>query len=288
MRSSRLFCIWLIALAASKAVIADDAAVERGRYLSGAAGCVSCHTDAENDGLSFAGGHRLETPFGIFVVPNITPDTGTGIGDWSDNEFVAAVLHGESPSGGYFYPAFPYPSYAGMREQDALDIKAYLDSLKPVTNKTGEHELSWYVPGRWAMSVWQIIFSPWDFSPLPADSSETMQRGAYLVRHLGHCGECHTPRNALGALISEQELTGAPKQGELAGAPDITSNKDTGIGDWSATNLELFLDLGMLPNGDFAGSNMAAVIDHTTSQLTTEDRQAMVTFLRNISSTPED
>lgn len=288
MRSSRLFCIWLIALAASKAVIADDTAVERGRYLSGAAGCVSCHTDTENEGLSFAGGHRLETPFGIFVVPNITPDTGTGIGDWSDNEFVAAVLHGESPSGGYYYPAFPYPSYAGMREQDALDIKAYLDSLKPVTNKTGEHELRWYLPGRWAMSVWQLIFSPWDFNPLPVDSSEAMQRGAYLVHHLSHCGECHTPRNALGALISGQELAGVPKQGEQAGSPNITNDKNTGIGEWSATDLELFLDLGMLPDGDFAGSSMAAVIDHSTSQLTAEDRQAMVTFLRSISSTPGD
>jgi mono/diheme cytochrome c family protein len=280
--------IWLIGTVGINTTAMAETAIERGRYLTSAGGCLSCHTDSENEGELFAGGHPLETDFGTFIVPNITPDMRTGIGSWGDTEFVNALLHGESPTGEYYYPAFPYPSYAGMRRQDALDIKAYLDTLEPVSNEIGDHDLNWYVPGRWSMAVWQALFSPWEFNPIAKGASESIQRGAYLVRHLGHCGECHTPRNIVGAMLTEQELQGVPKRGEIAGAPDITNNTETGLGEWSNSDLELFLDLGMMPDGDFAGSGMAAVIDHNTSQLTTADRQAIVNFLRSIAVDPED
>lgn len=263
----------------------EDAAIERGRYLTIAGGCLSCHTDADNDGAAFAGGHRLETPYGIFNVPNITPDAKTGIGNWSDTDFLTAMREGVSPDGDYYYPAFPYPSYAGLTEQDVLDIKAFLDSLEPVATTNQAHELPWYVPGRWAMGLWQMLFAPWDYATIPPQADPVWQRGAYLVRHLGHCGECHTPRNEVGALQLDQEGAGQPKQDDLAGAPDITPDKTTGIGQWAQEDIEFFLEIGMLPDGDFAGGGMAAVIDDNTSLLTPADRNAIAVYLQSLAAT---
>ena len=261
---------------------------ERGAYLVNAAGCVSCHTDSENDGPPFAGGHRLETPYGVFVTPNITPDKDTGIGNWTDAEFVAAVRSGQAPDGSAYYPSFPYPSYAGMTEQDALDIKAWLDTLTPVGKINGGHELAWYVPDRWAMRIWQWLFAPWQYAA-QADTDAELQRGAYLVRHLGHCGECHTPRNIFGALNTRLELKGsgsAINKGRDAAhnqsAPDISPDRETGIGTWTRGDLELFLEIGLLPDGDFAGGQMASVIDDNTALLTPEDRRAIATFLLSL------
>ena len=158
--------------------------------------------------VPFAGGHRLATPYGVFVTPNITPDEETGIGQWTDAEFLAALREGRAPDGSAYYPSFPYPSYAGMTEQDALDIKAWLDTLEPVRQPNNAHELAWYVPGRWAMRIWQQLFSPWQYAESASTDTE-LQRGAYLVRHLGHCGECHTPRNIFGALDTARELAGS-------------------------------------------------------------------------------
>ena len=266
--------------------IANTTAIERGRYLSAAGGCLSCHTDREDDGPAYAGGHQLKTPYGTFVVPNITPDLKTGIGGWSDKEFVAAIRQGISPDGDYYYPAFPYPAYAGMTEQDVLDIKAYLDSLAPIAQDNKPHELNWYVPGRWSMGIWQALFAPWEYSPLAAESSAELKRGAYLVRHLGHCGECHTRRDLFGALENAFELAGSPEQGDIPGAPDITPNPNSGIGNWSAVELEFFLEMGMLPDGDFTGGNMVHVIDDNTALLTAEDRRAIVKYLQQLSPAP--
>ncbi len=261
--------------------------VARGEYLIAAAGCVSCHTDSENDGAAFAGGHPLETPFGIFFTPNITPDTTTGIGNWSADEFVTALREGISPTGDYYYPAFPYPSYAGMTEQDANDIYAYLQSIAPVIRANQPHELEWYIPGRWAMNIWDRLFAPWDYANAVQDPDEVWARGAYLVRHLGHCGECHTPRNLFGALNLDQELRGSPKDNDKdkdkdeSSAPDIAPDRNTGIGAWSDEELLFFLELGMFPDGDFVGGAMTAVIDENTGHLTPADRQAIVVYLRS-------
>lgn len=258
-----------------------SAAAERGAYLAKAAGCASCHTDKDNSGPAYAGGHRLETPYGTFIAPNITPDPEHGIGGWSDAEFVVALREGVSPAGAHYYPAFPYAAYAGMTESDALAIRAYLASVEPVARPNEPHELAWYLPGRWAMQVWQELFAPWAYpaySELENDSE--WQRGAYLVRHLGHCGECHTPRDRFGALDLSKEHAGSPKDAPGGGAPDIRMTA-TGIGAWAREDILLFLQIGMQPDGDFVGGNMSPVIDNT-AELTLEDQRAIARYLESL------
>lgn len=273
----RLCFLALLALPWLTASAGDS---ERGAYLTAAAGCMACHTDSENDGPAFAGGHALESPYGVFLTPNITPDAQTGIGGWSETEFIAAVKAGVAPDGSHYYPAFPYPSYAGMTDADAADIFAYLLSLEPVQRATQPHQLDWYVPGRWSMRIWSALFAPWEYST-PATATPEWERGAYLVRHLGHCGECHTARNLFGALQAGKELAGSPKDSAGRSAPDIT-NRDTGLGSWSDEDLLFFLELGMTPEGDFVGGSMTAVVDENTANLMPEDRAAIVTYLRSV------
>ncbi|MGI9290513.1 MAG: c-type cytochrome [Gammaproteobacteria bacterium] len=275
----RLSQVLILALAAWT-VQAEETA-DRGAYLATAAGCVTCHTDIENDGAAWAGGHALETPYGIFYTPNITPDPETGIGNWTTDEFVTALREGTGPDGRHYYPSFPFPSYAGMTEADARDMFAYMQTLEPVSQPNRPHELSWYVPGRWSMRFWQALFSPWNYAESQY-SDPVIERGAYLVRHLGHCGECHTPRNLFGALDTARELSGSPKGSTGGGAPDITPDPDNGIGQWDEDELLFFLELGMTPDGDFAGGSMTAVVDEHTSLLTEADRLAITLFLRQI------
>jgi mono/diheme cytochrome c family protein len=253
--------------------------IARGEYLAAAAGCISCHTDTDNKGPAFAGGHALQTSFGVFYTPNITPDLETGIGNWSDAEFVSALREGIAPDGSHYYPSFPYPSYAGMTEEDALAIKSWLDTLEPVYRANRNSELKWFVPGRWAMGLWKWLFSPWQYP----DTSADLKRGAYLVRHLGHCGECHTPRNLFGALRTGAELSGTAKTENSKGAPAL-ANSQKGITSWELSDLTFFLEIGMTPDGDFAGSGMAAVIDDNTSKLTPTDREAIAGYLLSIRS----
>jgi mono/diheme cytochrome c family protein len=270
---------------------APSGSAERGAYLVTAAGCLSCHTDTENDGPAFAGGHRLESPYGVFVTPNITPDGATGIGAWREATFVRALREGIGPDGDHYYPSFPYASYAGITEADARDMYAWLMSLEPVERVNEPHELAWYVPGRWAMSLWARLFSPWDYATGPAagEADEQWQRGAYLVRHLGHCGECHTPRNVFGALQTTAELSGSPKDSTGRSAPDISADPAADIAGWSDDELEFFLEIGLQPDGDFVGGSMTAVVDEHTGKLTQQDRQAIVRYLRSAgASNPGD
>lgn len=278
----RLSKAWAWLLLALPGPAAADDLLERGAYLTAAAGCMACHTDSENDGAPYAGGHALESPYGVFYTPNITPDMETGIGQWTEAEFVTAVQQGRAPDGSHYYPAFPYPSYAGMEDEDATAIYAYLQSIEPVAQPSLEHELSWYIPGRWAMRIWSTLFSPWSYAQ-PAEATAEWQRGAYLVRHMGHCGECHTARNLFGALRLDVELAGSPKDSSGRSAPDI-SNRESGIGGWSDDDLIFFLELGMTPEGDFVGGSMTAVVDENTALLTDADRQAIVTYLRSLAS----
>ncbi|MGI9341237.1 MAG: c-type cytochrome [Gammaproteobacteria bacterium] len=272
---------WLLAsLACAGPTAAVD--LERGEYLLHASGCVTCHTADDDGAAPLAGGHALETPFGVFYTPNITPDPDTGIGRWSDDDFVNALWHGVAPDGSDYFPAFPYTAYTGMSRDDALAIKAYLLSLEPVRQENRAHELEWYLSSRLAAWIWKLIkFSPARFTPDPTRSDD-WNRGAYLVRHLGHCGECHTPRDALGGLLNERELAGNPAGPNGKKVPDITANRDTGIGHWSDSEIEFFLEMGMLPDGDFTGGAMSPVIDDNTSRLTTEDQQAIAAYLRTV------
>ena len=257
----------------------------QGEYLLHAGGCTTCHTADEDNAVPLAGGHALETPFGTFYSPNITPDVETGIGAWSDEEFVDALWHGVAPDGSSYYPAFPYTSYTGMSRDDALAIKAYLFSRKPVRRQNREHELEWYLFSRLAAWGWQLInFTPGRFEP-DAARDNAWNRGAYLVRHLGHCGECHTPRDSLGKLLPDRELAGNRDGPNGKKVPGINADSATGIGNWSAGEIEFFLEIGMLPDGDFTGGAMSPVIDDNTARLTSEDRQAIAVDLKSVPAT---
>ena len=264
------------------AVADDEALLAKGEYILHAGGCISCHTADGEDAEPLAGGHGIESPFGVFYSPNITPDPETGIGGWSDEDFLTAFWEGENPDGDHYFPSFPYPSYTGMSRDDLLALKAYLFSVEPVRRKNREHDLWPIMSSRFAAGVWKArFFDAARFEPDP-EQSDAWNRGAYLVRHLGHCGECHTPRTALGALEEDRELAGNPELTADESAPNITPNREDGIGRWSLSDIDYFLEIGMLPDGDFTGSSMSPVIDDNTSRLTREDRRAIATYLKSL------
>jgi mono/diheme cytochrome c family protein len=269
-------------LFAAPPVHADEDLIERGEYLIHAGGCVTCHTREGDEAVPFAGGRALESPFGTFYAPNITPDRRTGIGNWSDDDFVRAFWDGVNPSGEDYFPAFPFTSYTGVERADLLAMKAYLFSLDPVEQANREHDLPFMMSSRRAAGVWKSrYFNAGRFEPDSGQSDE-WNRGAYLVRHLGHCGECHTPRTRLGAIRDTHELRGNSDGPGDEKMPNITADPDAGIGRWSLKDIEYFLDIGMLPDGDFTGGSMSSVIEDNTSRLTTEDRLAIATYLRSV------
>lgn len=283
---------WLTVAAALALVVADatadEALVERGEYLVHAGGCIDCHTEDRRDAAALAGGREIASPFGTFYSPNITPDVETGIGGWSDDEFVTAFWEGVNPAGKHYYPAFPYTSYTGVSRDDLLAMKAYLFSLEPVENETPEHDLAWYISTRLAAGAWKLrYFEARRFEADPERSPE-WNRGAYLVRHLGHCGECHTPRGATGVLDADRELAGNANTPDGETIPNITPHREDGIGKWSTSDIEYFLDIGMLPDGDFTGSSMSGVIDNNTSKLTRADRLAIAEYLQSLPALPDD
>jgi mono/diheme cytochrome c family protein len=253
---------------------------DRGEYVMRAAGCASCHTDAENDGQFLAGGRALETPFGVFYSPNITFDPVHGIGDWSVDDLANALGQGIAPDGSHYYPVFPYPSYTGMTREDVAALHAYLASVPPSPRPNRPHELVWYMDYRIANWAWKLLF----FTPGPfqadADGTSSWNRGAYLVRALAHCGECHTPRTAFGNLDWDLAYAGTDDGPDGDSVPNITPDGDTGIGDWSADELTDYLGSGLTPDGDFAGGLMAEVIDDGLGHLDAGDLAAIVVYLR--------
>jgi mono/diheme cytochrome c family protein len=252
------------------AVPTDEAAIERGRYLIHAGGCISCHED--NAG-TLSGGMAIESPFGAFYASNITPDPVTGIGAWQGSDFLLALQHGRTPDGSFYFPAFPYRAYAGINDADVLDIAAYLMSLDPIVAQAPEHNLPVWV-GRWQMAGWNLL-ADLAQTEYPTYDDPQLERGAYLARTLGHCGECHTPRNALGILRYSQEFAG----GEMPDGHVEAIDADA-LANWSEDDLALFLFIGLKPDGDYVGGKMEAVIEHNTGQLSDEDRQAMAVFFK--------
>lgn len=252
-----------------------------GEYLFDAAGCLACHT-AEG-GQPLAGGRAFDTPFGVFYSPNISPDPETGIGNWSRAEFIRAVKHGEAADGSAYFPVFPYPSYRLMTDADAGRLFDHLQTLTPQHQENREHELPWWL-ARWMMKLWQWLFQD---EPPPAPSDPVLNRGRYLVDALGHCGECHTPRHWAGVPDRSRYLGGSRDGPEGETVPNITPDRDAGIGKWDADDLGYFLETGALPNGDYTGSLMTEVVDNTTSRLTAADRKAMVEYLKSIPAIPE-
>ena len=270
-----------LALLVSAAVRADQAQLDRGAYIFTAADCGACHTNVKEKGPPLAGGRPLKTPFGIFYTPNITPDPDTGIGRWSDADFMLALRRGVSPGNDHYFPVFPYGPFTKMTDQDILDLKAYIFSLPAVSHANREHDIDF--PFGWRFSVWfwkQMNFTEGPFVPDPARSSE-WNRGAYLVEAVAHCGECHTPRGWLGGLETSLAMSGTKDGPEGQKVPNITPDMSTGIGTWSAKDVARVLRSGQLPDGDFVGSMMGEVVN-STSKLTDADRQAIAVYLQSL------
>ena len=261
------------------------ASLTRGEAVLRTAGGCTCHTNFLEEGAGappFAGGRPLETPFGTFYSTNITPDRETGIGRFSDDDFLRAMTEGLAPDGSHYFPVFPYPAFAGMARQDLLDLKAYLFSLAPVRRENRPHDAP--PPFRWRFTVlgWKLVnFDPQPFVPDPA-RSEAWNRGAYLVNGSGHCGECHTPRTLTGGLDRALWLAGSEDgpDGELA--PNITPDARTGIGAWSAADLVWYLEMGIKPDGDDTQGLMSELIEHGFSQLPATDREAIAAYVLSL------
>ena len=280
MRAALPALFMALTLVAARAVAADPGAVERGRYLLDAAGCAGCHTDRKNRGKPLAGGRALKTPFGTFYSPNITPDKDHGIGRWAIDDFDRALRQGVAPDGSHYFPAFPYTAYTRMTGRDVGDLWAYMVTAAPVARADKPHDLNWPYGWRPLVGLWKALyFTP---GPLPSAGAAGAGRGAYLVEALGHCAECHTPRNALGGFRSDMALAGT-NAGPTGGViPNITPDRQTGIGTWSAVDVEWLLERGMLPDGDTVGAEMGEVVESTTGRLTKADRQAIITYLRTV------
>jgi mono/diheme cytochrome c family protein len=268
-------------VAALPAAAADDLATQ-GEYLFRAAGCGFCHTDTDNNGPLLAGGRGLKTSFGTFYTPNITPDPETGIGRWTEADFINALRKGVSPKGRHYYPAFPYAAYTHLRNDDLHALWFYLSRQPPVSQANMPHELPWRLRWRGVVGFWKMLsFMPGVFRPQP-EQTTLWNRGAYLVTAVAHCDECHTPRTSWGGLKWSQRLSGTKNIVNDMNAPNITPDKKTGIGAWSERDLADYLETGATPDGDYAGDAMADVIDNSLRYLTPEDRRAIAAYVLSL------
>lgn len=257
--------------------------IARGRYLAVLGDCTACHTAP--GGQPFAGGLALQTPFGTIVTPNITPDLETGIGKWTDEDFVSAMHEGRARGGKRLYPAMPYPAYTKMTRDDVLAIRAYLSSVAPVSNRVVSNQLPFPLNIRLAMSFWNWrYFTPGRYAPDP-QKSDAWNRGAYIVQGAAHCGTCHTPKTLLGGDKKRLALSGATLQGWFA--PNITPDPHKGIGSWSKDDIVAYLKTGS-NTWTLASGPMAEAVTHSTSRMADEDIEAIATYLKDsgASATP--
>ena len=259
------------------APLAQADIVKRGEYLAKAADCVVCHTT--KDGDAFAGGLPFPAPSGTLYSTNITADKDTGIGNYSDQDFLNAVQRGVRKDGARLYPAMPYTSYTFMTDADVLAIKAYLFSLPAVHRENQPDTLQFPFNQRWSMIFWSWVFNPnTRFAPNTEKSAE-WNRGAYFAEALAHCGECHTPRNPAFGLDNRRKFAGAA-YGWLA--YNITSDRGTGIGSWSDDELLAYLSKGHAAGRGTASGPMGEVVDHSLSLMDPADIRALVIYLRSI------
>jgi mono/diheme cytochrome c family protein len=233
---------------------------------------------AQPDRLRLGGGLAIPSPFGTFYAPNISPDPVDGIGRWTEADFVSAVTRGISPTGFHYFPAFPYTSYQHAKVDEVRDLFAYLKTLNPVSGKARDHDVPFPFNVRRNIGIWKLMFM--DGKPFMPDAARSPQwnRGAYLVNSLGHCAECHSPRNLLGGIITAQRFAGGPNPEGEGWVPNITQK---GPSEWSEKDIAYFLETGQTPDGDTAGGAMVRVIKNT-SQLTPEDRAAIAEYIKSL------
>lgn len=284
LRRLALLPVMATALCAAGMATALDTRVEHGRYVFFAAGCISCHTADQ----TLAGGRPLETPFGTFYPPNITPSGEHGIGGWSSADLERALRQGVNPQGEHYYPAFPYPSYTGMTREDMQALYAYLMTQPAVSRENPPHRLHWPFSSRPLISHWKTGgFNPGAYAPDPGKTAQ-WNRGAYLARALGHCSECHTPRGFLGMPRAGHYLAGTCEGPDGRLTPNITPHRQTGIGDWSHEELNRFLATGRRPDGSFTGSLMVEVLGTSCMRLTPYDRESLAIYLQSVPSVRQD
>jgi mono/diheme cytochrome c family protein len=275
-----LLCAALSPVTAAHAGSIDNQSfdqVERGRYLSIAGDCGACHT-LPGSGHDLAGGRALETPFGNLIAPNITPDPVTGIGAWTDDEFVNAMTKGTGRNGTHLFPAMPYTYYTRISRDDALAIRAYLNTIPPVHNEVRPDQLPFPLSVRANLVAWdRLFFKPGEFQPDPSKSAE-WNRGAFLTEGLGHCGLCHTPKNELGGDEQSRAMQGYALQGWFAA--DLTNDPRRGLGSWSVDDIAAYLKTG---HNKFASATglMAEEINDSTSKLTDADLRAIAVYLKD-------
>jgi mono/diheme cytochrome c family protein len=278
--SKRIGLAIVLSVAGVPAAEAQGDAVERGAYLAAAAGCDQCHTDTERGGRPYAGRRELATAFGIIATPNLTPDRASGIGRWSAADFTRAMRWGVAPDDSHYVPAFPFLFYNRLGERDLGDIKAFLDSLPAVSRPDLKGAGSTTLVARARAAIAVVA------TPLPGPWQPDRQRdpvwnrGAYLVASLGRCGDCHTPRTLLGAPDPGRFLAGAVLPGGKK-APNITSDRKAGIGNWGEDDIVGVLTDGHTPDFDFVGGAMAEIVKNT-ARLSEEDRRAVAVFLGSV------
>jgi len=261
-----------------------------GETIFRAGGCASCHaTQGGDDGQDDAapllsGGLALATPFGPIAVPNISPDEANGIGAWSTLDFVNAMTRGVSPEGRHYVPAFPWTSYRGMRIEDVIDLKAYIDTLPPADRANDPGGLPFPYAWRRPVGLWKAFFLP-DLPAVPAGADETVTRGHYLTVAVGHCGECHTPRTSAYAKDPERWLAGAVAADGEGRVPNITPSMD-GIGGWSESDIAFLLESGFTPEFDSVGGDMGKVVNNW-SKVPAADREAVAAYLKAIPGLPD-
>jgi mono/diheme cytochrome c family protein len=277
-------CLWSawIPMAAAQGTPSSAAEVARGRYMFGATGGCGCHTVPKAE--INAGGRRYDGPFGTVYSTNITPDRQTGIGTWTDEQIITAIRLGRRPNGERLLPVHPFTVFNGMAEEDLRAIVAFLRTNPPVNRPNQPKRIAVPLFESVFLPAWLAAFAPRE-TPPPKAPTTGVARGEYLVRAVGHCGECHTPRTMTMATDNSRFLAGNPKGPEDQSMPNITPDPDTGIGKWSVEEIADYLGSGNKPDGDVAGGLMGEVIDGTLAgykDLAKADRLAIAQYLKTI------
>lgn len=260
------------------AVVALSGDAARGEAVFWAGGCASCHAAPGTTGeakLVLAGGYRIESPFGAFLAPNISPHPAQGLGAWTLEEFAVAMRAGVSPEGRHYYPAFPYGTYGRMTDADVADLWAFLQGLPADATPSQPHEVGLPFSIRRGIGVWKQLYLSQDW--VAAAPSETLERGRYLVEAVSHCAECHTPRDAIGGLDTAQWMGGAANPSGKGKIPNITPAHL----DWSAEDIAYYLETGFTPDFDSAGGSMASVIEGM-AKIAPEDRAAIAAYVKGL------